>query len=328
MRKILSAVLAALLLGGLGSGTAAAQQKVADKPKRLLVISESQGFRHGCVTRKVALTAEVDPKNPPKVEGLEIRVGKPGKDGKVKVEGLYHDRLGAAPIEVKDGGKVLAKVTPCVVEVTFHELAKKHGFEVVCSQNSRKELTAENLRAFDAVFFYTTGTLPISDTQKADLLSFIRSGKGFAGSHCATDTFYGWKEYGELIGGYFDGHPWHEKINVIVEDKKHPATKHLGDSFYITDEIYQFKGPYSRDNLRILMRMDMGSVKNQGKRKDGDNALAWVREYGKGRVFYTALGHRDEVWRDARFQDHVVGGLRYVFRQEDADATPSGAKKN
>ena len=73
---------------------------------------------------------------------------------------------------------------------------------------------------------------------------------------------------------------------------------------------------------RVLLRLDMGSVKNQGNRKDRDNALAWIHEDAKGRVFYTALGHRDEVWRDQRFQDHVIGGLRYIFRLDDADAKP------
>ena len=104
------------------------------------------------------------------------------------------------------------------------------------------------------MFFYTTGSLPLSDTQKADLIGFIRKGKGFAGSHSATDTFYDWKEYGNLIGGYFDGHPWHQKVRVIVEDRKHPATSHLGESFEITDEIYQFRAPYDRKRLHVLMR--------------------------------------------------------------------------
>src|SRR5262249_46096567 len=154
------------------------------------------------------------------------------------------------------------------------------------------------------------------------------------GSHCATDTFYKWKAYGEMVGAYFDGHPWHEKIRVLVEDTKHPATKHLGKTFEITDEIYQFKAPYDRKDLRVLMRMDMSREKGvarlngrdlkatdklelsyeggkpkaklngkdvrvrsleyrepRGNRKDKDYALAWVKEYGKGRVFYTALGH-------------------------------------
>jgi type 1 glutamine amidotransferase len=212
----------------------------------------------------------------------------------------------------------------CLVEKTLIDLGKKSGaFEAVCSQDSRKEITAENLKHFDAVFFYTTGSLPLSEVQKADLLAFIRSGKGFAGSHCATDTFYDWPEYGKMIGGYFDGHPWHQKVGVVVEDPKNPATRGLPREFTITDEIYQFKAPFSRENLHVLMHMDMKSVKNQGKRADHDNALAWTHQYGKGRVFYTALGHRPEVWQDPRFQQHMLGGLRYVLGLENADATPS-----
>lgn len=92
-----------------------------------------------------------------------------------------------------------------------------------------------------------------------------------------------------MIGAYFDGHPWHEKIKVKVEDKNHPATKHLGDSFEITDEIYQFKGPYDRKNLNILLSMDTTAVKKEGKRADKDYALAWTKEYGKGRVFTQLL---------------------------------------
>jgi type 1 glutamine amidotransferase len=268
MRWSLLAGAAALLLGSFGA--AQAGEAKPNAKKRLLVITESKGFRHNCVKRN---------------------------NGELSL-----------------------------VEKTLIELGKKTGdWEAVCTQDSREAITAENLKNFDAVFFYTTGELPISDVQKADLLAFVRSGKGFAGSHSATDTFYKWKEYGELIGAYFDGHPWHQKINVIVEDKTNPATKGLGDSFQITDEIYQFKGPYSRNKLHVLMRLDMSSVQKPGKRQDQDNALAWTHEFGKGRVFYTALGHRDELWRDnPLFQQHIIGGLRYVLRLENADATPSG----
>jgi type 1 glutamine amidotransferase len=216
----------------------------------------------------------------------------------------------------------------CLVEKTLIEMGEKSGdFEAVVSQNAREMITAENLAKFDAIFFYTTGDLMLSDTQKADLLAWIKSGKGYAGSHCATDTYYNWPEYGNLVGAYFDGHPWTQKINVLVEDQKNPATKHLGSSFEINDEIYQFKAPYSRDKLHVLMRMDVKSVNKPGKRTDEDYALAWTHEYGKGRVFYTALGHRDEVWKDPRFQQHMLGGLRYVMGLENADATPSGALK-
>lgn len=327
-----------LLFGLLLVAPAVAEAQEGAK-KQLLVITESKGFRHGCVTRKVSLAQGLAAQDLAKVkiDGLVVQITKKivedKKTGEKKeVESVniaYNGRIPSPKtLELKDGDKVVAKVEPCLVEKTFMELGAKHGFEAVCSQDSRAEIHGDNLKKFDAVWFYTTGSLPMSDTQKSDLLAFVRSGKGFAGSHSATDTFYNWKEYGELIGGYFDGHPWTQKIRIIVEDQKHPATRHLGEAFEIDDEIYQFRTPYSRDRLRILMRMDMGSVKNQGSRKDGDNALAWVQQYGKGRVFYTALGHRDQVWQDPRYQEHVLGGLRFIFGQEDAETTPSGGRSD
>ena len=122
-----------------------------------------------------------------------------------------------------------------------------------------------------------------------------------------------------MIGGYFDGHPWHEKIRVIVEDKNHPASKPFGERFEITDEIYQFKGPYDRTKLHVLMKMDTNSVKKEGKRQDKDYALAWTKDYGKGRVFYSAFGHREEVWKDERFLAHMLGGLKYAMGVSGSD---------
>jgi type 1 glutamine amidotransferase len=294
-------------------------QTAGEKPingkKRLLLITESKGFVHDVVRRKVTLAKDLDADNLPKITGLELKVDKG------KVVGNYFGRIDTPNgVEFSDGDKAVAKVEWCLVEKTFKELGEKNDFDVVCSQDSRTEITPENLKNFDAVWFYTTGELPLSETQKDALLAFVRSGKGFGGSHSATDTFYKWKDYGELIGAYFDGHPWHTKVNVIVEDKMHGATKHLGDSFVITDEIYEFKGPYDRSKLHVLLRLDLKDLK-AGKRKDADNALAWTNEYGKGHVFYTALGHREEVWRDPRYLQHVLGGLRYMFFQDDAVAT-------
>ena len=279
----------------------------------MLLITESRGFVHGVVNRPVTISKGVTREQFPKMDELEVSLNK-----EKKVVVLYRGRI-EKPVEIKAGNEVLAVIKPCLVETTFMKLVKETGmFDVVCSQNSRMEITSDALKNYDAIFFYTTEELPLSDTQKSDLLAFVKNGKGFGGSHCATDTLYEWKEYGNLIGAYFDGHPWNAgtKIKVIVEDKKHAATKHLGDSFEITDEIYQFKSPYDRSKLHVLMRLDMVSVKNQGKRADKDNALAWTHEYGKGRVFYTALGHQPEVWNDERFQQHIIGGLRYMFGME------------
>ncbi|MCI0491055.1 MAG: ThuA domain-containing protein [Blastocatellia bacterium] len=188
-------------------------------------------------------------------------------------------------------------------------------FDVTASQDCSL-ISREGLKPFSAVVFYTSGELPISEEQKAALMDFIKSGKGFIGIHSATDTFYKWAEFGEMIGGYFDGHPWHEKVNVRVENPDHPATEHLGASFEITDEIYQFKN-FSRERVNVLLSLDPGSVdltKPGVKRADKDFALAWWRDYGRGRVFYTALGHRPDVWQDARFQKLLLGALRWATK--------------
>jgi len=214
-------------------------------------------------------------------------------------------------------------------EQIMKEIADKSGAFAVTVTQDCSLINKETLKDYHAVFFYTTGELPISDEQKADLMNFIKSGKGFVGAHSASDTFYKWPEYGEMIGGYFDGHPWHQDVVIKVEDPKHPAVQHLEPSFKIKDEIYQFK-EFSRDRVRVLLSLDNSSVdvNKQGvKRADKDFALAWCRSYGKGRVFYTALGHRDEVWQDERFQKHLLNGIRWAMGEIEGEATPISRKQ-
>jgi type 1 glutamine amidotransferase len=118
-----------------------------------------------------------------------------------------------------------------------------------------------------------------------------------------------------LIGAYFDGHPWHQEVTIQTEDPLHPATRHLAPSFRITDEIYQFRS-FSREKVHVLLRLDNSSVDLNApgvNRADGYFANAWTRQYGSGRVFYTALGHRDEVWRDPRFRQHLLNGIRWAM---------------
>ena len=115
--------------------------------------------------------------------------------------------------------------------------AASKAFEVTVARDSSL-VNRKNLRDYDAVVFYTSGELPLSDVQKEALLDFIRSEKGFADIHSATDTLYSWPEYGELIGGYFDGHPWHQEVAIETEDRVNPATRYLAPTFRITDEVY------------------------------------------------------------------------------------------
>lgn len=194
----------------------------------------------------------------------------------------------------------------------------QYGIEVTATEDL-SQISAENLKQFDALMFYTTGELPLDERQRAAFLDFIRSGKAFVGVHSATDTFYQWPDYGQIAGGYFDGHPWNQEVAIKIEDKKHPATAHLGESIRIADEIYQYKD-FSRDRVHVLMSLDTSSVDMTNpkiKRADGDFALAWTNTYGKGRIFYTALGHRPEVWDDPRFQKHLFHGILWALGERE-----------
>jgi uncharacterized protein len=199
-------------------------------------------------------------------------------------------------------------------EQVMRDLGKRSGaFEATVTQDCSL-ISEASLKQYAAVIFFTTGELPLDEAQKKALVEFVRSGRGFVGIHSATDTFYKWPEYLELIGGYFDGHPWHQEVTVRVEDKAHPATAHLPASFTINDEIYQFRD-WSRDRVRVLLSLDPASIdltKKGVKRADKDFAVAWTREFGKGRMFYTALGHEAAVWNDPRFQQHLVGGIQWA----------------
>lgn len=199
-------------------------------------------------------------------------------------------------------------------EQIVRQLGEAGGFDVTVSQDA-STITADLLNQYGAVVFYTTGELPMDARQKADFMAWLTSGKGFVGVHSATDTFYRWPEYGQMIGGYFDGHPWNTDVTLKVEDHESPMTRHLGPTWKLADEIYQFRD-YTRAGRRVLLSLDTSSVdmkKDGVKRTDGDFANSWYKRHGKGRVFYTALGHRPEVWQSKEFQQHLSGGIQWAI---------------
>ena len=203
-----------------------------------------------------------------------------------------------------------------LAEQTVADLGARSGAFDVTRLYSREEierLSADIFTKIRAVLFYTTGTPPFRPEVRQALLRFVERGGGFVGIHCATDTWYEVPEYGELVGAYFDGHPWTQRVRLVVEDPAHPSTRHLGPSFEITDEIYQFRN-WSRDKVHVLLRLDPRAVDvGKGKRADQDYALSWIRHHGRGRVFYTALGHGREVWEDERFRLHLLEGIRWAM---------------
>jgi type 1 glutamine amidotransferase len=217
--------------------------------------------------------------------------------------------------------------------VTLYQLGRTSGhwdtyFRTDCTAITKKPLKwgAKNLNDFDAVIFYTDGNLDMDESQKSDLLSFIRDdGKGFIGIHSAAITFLGWPEYGAMLGGYFDGHPWGEfDAAMVVEDPKFPGLAHLPDHVTWKDEIYQIKN-YSRDNLRVLLSLEPSKVNLEARgvrRSDGDFAVAWVKTYGKGRVLYNGLGHTIETWDRPEVQRMWQGMMDWSLGILPGDATP------
>jgi hypothetical protein len=175
----------------------------------------------------------------------------------------------------------------------------------------------ENLRGYAAVMFYTTGELPMSAPQKAAFLDFVRSGGGFVGVHSATDTFYQWPDYLELIGGYFNDHPWRQSVRIEVVDPTSRLVGFLGTALQIEDEIYQISD-FDHRGSHVLLRLDPESVdltKAGVHRRFYGWPLAWTRSYGQGRVFYTALGHGAAVWQDPRYQQLLLNAILWTTRK-------------
>jgi type 1 glutamine amidotransferase len=261
----------------------------ADAKKRLLLVTDSGGFVHDSVGVAEEVLKDIGPRN-----GFEVT--------------CY--RFTREPDE-----KVLAKYS--------NDFRARTGLSVEKENCGR--VNKQTLKNFDVVLFFTTGN-PLTKDELKDLQDWVKAGGAFAGTHCATDTLYN-TTYGALVGGYFDGHPWHQKIRINVEDPKHAAAAGFTSGDEITDEIYQFRdAPYSREKLHIILSVDNSSIDTDKKgvnRKDKDFAISWCQDYGKGRSFYTSLGHRREVWRDERFQKHLIGGLKWTVKLADGSATPS-----
>ena len=198
------------------------------------------------------------------------------------------------------------------------------------AKDGAKQARGRNLDYFDAVVFYTNGSPPMTDPQKRDLLAFVHEdGKGFVAVHTATATFYGWPEYGEMVGGYFDNHPWRVfDAPVIVERPDFPGWQDLPHEFTLRDEFYQYKAPYSRDRVDVLARLDASKLDLTNKdvhRTDRDFPIAWVKNYGKGRVFSSTLGHTDQSWDDPRVQAIYLEGIKWVLHLTDAPVKPHSA---
>jgi len=141
----------------------------------------------------------------------------------------------------------------------------------------------------------------------------------FGLAHSATDTFHGVNgvdPYIDMIGAEFTSHTV-AKVDCINQDPKHPATRHLGATYTVFDEIYVMKN-FSREKVHGLLMLNHAP----GSDRPGDYPISWCKKYGEGNVFYTSLGHEDAVWESGDFQLHLLGGIKWALGLEKGGATP------
>lgn len=267
-------------------------------PKRALVVTTTTGFRHSSI---------------PTAERV---IGELAKSSGAFTVDYARVEPNAPEFKGADGKPDKEKVTAAIKA----ELAKK--------------MSPAALAKYDAVIFAsTTGDLPLPDTQA--FLDWIKAGHAFIGVHAATDTFPGYQPYTEMIGAHFLRHGPQVQVEAINQDPACPACRPLGKTWTVFDEIYQLKDFDGRNVHRLLsldqLMLNADDIKNN-KATPGDYPVAWCRSYGQGRVFYTSLGHREDMWDPAwkdkdgtrknspevakQYQQHLLGGIRWALDLE------------
>ena len=298
-----------ILLAVAGPAVGVAAEPAAGKPARLLIVTVTTGFRHGSIN-----TAE------PVLEELG------------RTSGLYHldylrlpEGRPAAPKQQKRADGTSDEEWQ-KQEAAFK--AEQAAFRTAddawmkgLKEQFAKAFSAESLAGFDGVIFAsTTGELPIPDLDA--FLAWIKSGKAFIGFHAATDTLRSSDAYCDMVGGHFAGHPWNAggEHGFVVHEPGHRLTAMFPERFRWKDEIYQYDPRYKPENLRVLLSLDMQASKPQ---EPWHVPVSWVREYGKGRVFYTNFGHNDATWKEPMFQRHMVEGMSWALGRFAAPAEPN-----
>ena len=233
-------------------------------------------------------------------------------------------------------------------KVALAEMGRKTGAFEPTFTEELDQFEIDNLKKYDAILFLSTtmnvfspnaeAMKKLSDEEKAEaaktearlkdnLMRFIKSGRGYIGIHAATDCCYEWPEYGKMVNGYFDGHPWTSDVHVSVKvepgQEKHPLVAMFeGQNVDFPEEIYQFKDPYDSKAVHMLLRLDTEKTdmtRNGIKRTDGDFGIAWARHWDKGRVFYCSLGHNHEIYWNPKVIRHYLAGIQWALGDYKVD---------
>ena len=260
---------------------------------------------------------ELSPANLDKIESAlpAKATAKPKKPHKILVfwrcEGFFH------------GGGIAASTKAIAL------MGEKTGAYTTDVSADYDAFDAANLAKYDAVVLNNTTKLALPDeAKKQALLDFVRGGKGLIGIHAATDNFYDWPEAAQMIGGTFSGHPWGAGGTWAfkIDEPDHVLNRvFAGKGFKLKDEIYQFKAPYSREQQRVLLSLDLSdaaTAAKKGGRADKDYAVAWIKKFGRGRVFYGSMGHAGNVFQVPAVLQFYLDGIQYALGDLETDATP------
>jgi type 1 glutamine amidotransferase len=209
-------------------------------------------------------------------------------------------------------------------------MGKKTGAYDAVFSDDMNMFDAGKLAEFDAIAFNNTTKLEFNQPgQKEALMGFIKGGKGIIGIHAASDNFYTWPEAAEMIGGQFVAHPWTSGGVWAVKDYEpnHPLNAAFkGEGFKVKDEIYRQKKMSEVENRRILLTLDMNDPATKSAKgameSDNDMPISWIRDYGKGRIFYCGLGHNNEVFYRPAILQHELDGIQFALGDLKVDATP------
>jgi hypothetical protein len=194
------------------------------------------------------------------------------------------------------------------------QVAELHGLRARRVDDVR-EMEPEALRSARALALFTIGETPWSAEQQRLILDRLRAGElAVLAIHSATDSCYGWDDYGRVVGARFDGHPWTQEVDLEVVEPDHPATRHLGVSWHWRDEVYQFRD--LRPDARVLLRVPEAQLDLDAagaKHPSFGFPLAWCFEEGRGRVASTSLGHFPGAWESPAYLQHLAGSLAFAL---------------
>jgi len=264
-----------------------------------------------------------------------------------KMEKIKAAMPAATPVPVKKKHEVLVFTKtagfrhgsiPSGVEC-MKQLGAKTGLFNVTHSEDESLFKPESLAKFDAVIMLNSTGEIFKDSPageevlKKSLVDFVQSGHGLVGMHSAGDTYNDWKEFGDMMGGGFESHPWNAGDTVRVKnlDPAHPLNAAFkGDGLTLKDEIYKFRpGRAQPAQRRMLLALDANGtdLMKDDQNKDGQPdrdfyPIAWLSTYGKGKTFYCSLGHNDEVYWNPTIVQHYLAGIQYALGELPADATP------